>query len=326
MHQLTDTMGQCTDETVGIINDNGNTSTPSINCNDTRYDELLSSEYGERIMISTDSKYTSISISITILHSNTQHWHIDCIRSSYYTHNESTNYNDMCIPSIIVNNIYHLLVVKYDWTQNTVVNFVGSPSTSISVFNVGTLYNSWMIYDTNNITAIMHTDEDTYQDGEHRMSMHNAGFDLAIDSIAKHNILNMENNDKDNMQASYDQLGYILGNTMTTNNVLRFGNDKVCKYIKRDDNTCKCSTNQLMFECKGIGIGNGMYKCRNANMEYNTMAIRTSSWIVLTIGYMHTTLHQLESSEHRTVCSRLDGRGVTNVEHLGNIWVRIQSQ
>ena len=74
-----------------------------------------------------------------------------------------------------------------------------------------------------------------------------------------------------------------------------------------------------MFECKGIEIGNEMYKCRTANMKYNTMAIRTSSWIVLTIGYMHTTLHQVESNEHNTVCSRLDGRGVTNVEHLGNI-------
>ena len=82
-------------------------------------------------------------------------------------------------------------------------------------------------------------------------------------------------------------------------------------------NTSECSDEQMMFECKNTGIGKRMYKYRTVSMKYNTMAIRTSSWIVLTIRYMHTTLHQ---NEHKIVCSRLDGRGVTNVEHLGNIW------
>ena len=256
----------------------------------------------------------------------------------------------MCILSNIVDNSIYHLSVRYDWTRDTVVRFVGRPSTSILVCNIGTLHNSEMIYDMDNTTASMHTDRDiedsTYQDGEHRMSTRDTRFDSILDNTTR-NILNLEmvygmsgmnanmhtekngehhisekNNDnmKDNMQTSYDQLGYILGNTMTTNNVLRSGNYKVCKYIKRDDNTCKCGNSQLMFECKGIGIGNGMYKCPTANMKYNTKAIRTSSWIVLTIGYMHTTLHQLESNEHKIVCSRLDGRGVTNFCNKYHIW------
>ena len=83
------------------------------------------------------------------------------------------------------------------------------------------------------------------------------------------------------------------------------------------DNTCECSDKRLMFECKNIGIGKGIYKCRTVNMKYNSLTIKTSSWIVLITRYMHTiTLHRLESNEHKTVCSRLDGRGVTNVDNL----------
>ena len=57
-----------------------------------------------------------------------------------------------------------------------------------------------MIYGTNNMTANLHTDKyignRTYQDGEHHMSMHNTGFDLAIDNTTTiHNILSLENND-----------------------------------------------------------------------------------------------------------------------------------
>ena len=316
VHQFTNASNHYTGNVVNTNNDNDSTSIAnSANANyyDTRSGLSLPSEYGERIMISNDSEYTSISITI-ILDSNNQHWRIDCICSPR-THNERASYNDMCTLSNIVNNsIYHLLI-KYDWIRDEVVRFVGRTSILTSLCSVGTLHNSKMIYD---MDASMHTDEDIEdrmcQDGERRMSMHiNVNESEVADCMAAtHNILSLDNvNMKDNMQASYDQLGYILGNTMTTNNVLRFGNYKVCKYIKRDDNTCKCGTNQTMFECKGIGIGNGIYKCRTANTKYNTMAIRTSSWIVLTIGYMHTTLHQLESSEHKTVCSRLDGRGVS---------------
>ena len=140
------------------------------------------------------------------------------------------------------------------------------------------------------MTANLHTDEDinnsTYQDGEQRMSMHINGFELAPDSLAMtHNISSLDNVDM-HMQH---------------------------RMKEHRDNTCECSDKRLMFECKNTGIGKRMYKYRTVSMKYNTMAIRTSSWIVLTIGYMHTTLHQLESSEHKTVCSRLDGRGVTNI-------------
>ena len=164
----------------------------------------------------------------------------------------------------------------------------------ISVCNVGTLHNSRLTYD---MDASSHNDGDiedcTHQDGEHRiMSMHISGFDLVIDSMtAKHIILNLENND---MYAH-------------------------CK-AKNHVNNTHCD--RVMFECsKRIGIGNGMYKYPFVNTEYNSLAIRVSSRIVLITRYMHTTLHQLESNdEHKIVCSRLDGRGVTNVEHLHTLW------
>jgi hypothetical protein len=91
---------------------------------------------------------------------------------------------------------------------------------------------------------------------------------------------------------------------------------KHCKVKYHVNNTRECNIDRFTFECKNIGAANGMYKC-TGNTTYNSLAIRTGSWIVLILSYMHTTLHQLESSEHKTVCSRLDGRGVTNVEHLG---------
>ena len=194
VHQQTDTGSNYIVNVVSTNNDNDNASNANANYNDTRSE--LSSEYGERIMMSNDSKYTSISVTIIVI--NTKHWRIDCIHSSYCTHNKSANYNDMCILSSIVDNsIYHLLV-RYDWTRDTVVRFVVGPSTSISVCNVGTLYESEIVYDANNITANLRTDEDidncTYQDGEHRMSMHNTGFELALDSMTvTHNILSLDN-------------------------------------------------------------------------------------------------------------------------------------
>ena len=210
----------------------------------------------------------------------------------------------MCIPSIVVNNIYHLLV-RYDEIQDTIVRFVGRPLTSISVCNVGTLHNAEMIYGTNNMTANLHTDEyignRTYQDGEHHMSMHNTGFDLAIDNTTTiHNILSLENNDM-------------------------YGR---CKMKNHVNNTQECDADRFMLECsKHIGIGKGMYKCLIVNTEYDSLAIKkTSLWIVLLTRYMHTTLNQLESNEHKIVCNRLDGRGVTNVVHLHIFEVRIQSQ
>ena len=264
-----------------------------MNYNNTRSGLSLPSEYGERIIISSDSNYTSISI--TVIDSNTQHWHIDCIRS-YCTHNKSANYNDidMCILSSIgVNNVYHLLV-RYDWIRDTVVRFVGRPSTLISVYNVGTLHNPKLVYD---MDASMHIDEDIEdrmcQDGERRMSMHmNVNeFEIADCMAATHNI------------SSWDNVNMR----------------KHCEVKYHVNNTRECNIDRFTFECKNIGAVNGMYKC-TGNMKYNTMAIRTSSWIVLTIGYMHTTLHQLESNEHKIVCSRLDGRGVTNFCNKYHIW------
>jgi hypothetical protein len=294
VHQQTDTGSNYIVNVVSTNNDNDNASNANANYNDTRSE--LSSEYGERIMMSNDSKYTSISVTIIVI--NTKHWRIDCIHSSYCTHNKSANYNDMCILSSIVDNsIYHLLV-RYDWTRDTVVRFVVGPSTSISVCNVGTLYESEIVYDANNITANLRTDEDidncTYQDGEHRMSMHNTGFELALDSMTvTHNILSLDN----------------------------VNTQRQCRMKEHRDNTYECSDKQLMPECKNNGIGKRMHKCRAVNTKYNSLAIKTSSWIVLITRYMHTTtLHQLEGIEHKIVCSRLDGRGVTNVEHLHTLW------
>ena len=140
-------------------------------------------------------------------------------------------------------------------------------------------------------------DNHAYQDGEHRMSTRDTRFDSMLDNTT-HNILNLENGDM----------------------------YKLWKMKNHVNNTRDCDADRFMFECsKHIGIGNGIHKCLFVN-EYNSFAIRTSCWIVLITSYMHTTLHQLESSEHKTVCRRLDGRGVTNVEHLVHIWVRIQSQ
>ena len=90
-----------------------------------------------------------------------------------------------------------------------------------------------------------------------------------------------------------------------------------CKMKNHVNNTQECDADRFMLECsKHIGIGKGMYKCLIVNTEYDSLAIKTSLWIVLLTRYMHTTLNQLESNEHKIVCSRLDGRGVTNVEHL----------
>jgi len=290
IHRVTNTK---TDSIVSTNNDNNSTPTANANYYNTKSGLSLPSEYGERIMISNDSKYTSISI--TVIDSNTQHWHIDCIRPSYYTHNKSANYNDidMCIlSSIDVNNVYHLLV-RYDWIRDTFVRFVGRPSTLISVCNVGTLHNSGLIYD---MDASMHTDEDIedrmYQDGERQMSMHiNVNeFEVADCMAATHNV------------SSWDNVNMR----------------KHCKVKYHVNNTRECSVDRFTFECKNIGAVNGMYKC-TGNTTYNSLAIRTGSWIVLILSYMYTALHQLKSNEHKIVCNRLDGRGVTNVEHLGNI-------
>ena len=142
----------------------------------------------------------------------------------------------------------------------------------------------------------MHTDEDIedrmYQDGEHRM--HIDGYELEPDSMATaHSILNLESNE--------------YGHCKTKNHV---------------NNTRERDADRFLFECsKHSGIGNGMLKYPFVKTEYNSLAINTSSWIVLITRYMHTTtLHRLEGNEHRIVCNRLDGRGVTNVEHLGNIY------
>ena len=298
MHRLTNMMGQCTDKTVGINNDNGNTSTTSTTCNDTRYAELLS-EYGERVTTSFDCNYTSFGITIGI---NTLSWHTNYIHTSFCVNNENATYDTLRV----YNKNTCGTLIGYDRTRDTIgIGRVSEKhSTLILLYSTVTLHNSDMIYGMDNTSASMHTDGDiedsTYGDGEHRMPIHMNGFELALDSFAMtHNISSLDNVNMHEQR----------------------------KMNEHRDNTCECSDKQLMFECKGIGIGNGMYKCCTANMKDNTMAIRTSSWIMLTIGYMHTTLHQLESSEHKTVCSRLDGRGVTNVglprQYLA---VRIQSQ
>ena len=80
-------------------------------------------------------------------------------------------------------------------------------------------------------------------------------------------------------------------------------------------NNTQCDDDRFTFECKNIRVVNGTYKC-TGNTTYNSLAIRTGSWIVLIMSYTHTALHQLESIEHKIVCNRLDGRGVTNVVHL----------
>ena len=202
--------------------------------------------------------------------------------------------------SIVNNNVYNTLI-GYDWAQGAIVRVVRKHPTSISLYNTGTLHDSGMISDMDHATAYMHTDQDIedriHQDGEHRiMSMHISGFDLEIDSMtAKYNILSLENND-------------VYG---------------PCKSEDHVNNT-QCDDDRFTFECKNIRVVNGTYKCIG-NTTYNSLAIRTGSWIVLIMSYTHTALHQLESIEHKIVCNRLDGRGVTNVEHL-HIWVRIQSQ
>ena len=208
----------------------------------------LSSEHGERFILSIGSKYTPISITID---SNTHRWRIEYIRSSDCT--------------------------------------------------LGTLHNSRLIYD---MDASMHIDEDIEdhmcQDGECRMSMHICnvnGVEVADCMAATHNI------------SSWDNVNMR----------------KHCEVKYHVNNTRECNIDRFTFECKNIGAVNGMYKC-TGNTTYNSLAIRTGSWIVLIMSYTHTALYQLESSEHKTVCSRLDGRGVTNVEHLDTFGVRIQSQ
>jgi len=279
-----------TDETVGTNNDNSNTSTTSTNCNNTRYAELLS-EYGERVMPSFGCNYTSIGIAIGI---NTLSWHSNYIHTSCCVNNK----NATCDASRTLLNVYNNNIcetlIGYDWTRDTIGigRVSGKHSTSILLYRAGILHNSEMIYDVNNMTASLHNDGDiedhTHQDGEHRiMSMHISGFDLESDSMtAKYNILSLENDD-------------VYRN---------------CK-VKDHVNNTQCDDDRFTLECKNIRVVNGTYKC-TGNTTYNSLAIRTGSWIVLIMSYTHTTLHQLESNEHKTVCSRLDGRGVTNVEHL----------
>ena len=290
MHRLTNTMGQCTDETVGTNNDNGNTSTTITNCNNTGYAELLP-EYGERVMPSFGCNYTSIGITIGI---NTLSWHSNYIHTSCCVNNK----NATCDASRTLLNVYNNNIcetlIGYDWTRDTIGigRVSGRHSTSILLYRASTLHSSEMIYDVNNMTASLHNDgnieDHTHQDGEHRiMSMHISGFDLESDSMtAKYNILSLENDD-----------------------VYRHGK------VEDHENNTQCDDDRFTFECKNIRVVNGTYKC-TGNTTYNSLAIRTGSWIVLILSYMHTTLHQLESNEHKIVCNRLDGRGVTNVEHL----------
>ena len=338
IHRVTNTK---TDSIVSTNNDNNSTSTANTNYNNTRSE--LSSEHGERFIMSIGSKYT---LNSSTIDSNTHRWRTDYIGSPDCTRNESTRYNNMWIlSSVVVNNAYNTFV-RYNSTQGTIVWFVGEHSTSIpvhsggytsdgdvldnperittsincnsvsitvgpsfsivdnnmhrsfgirygwtrssiSVYIDGALHNSEMIYDMDNTTASMHTDRDiedsTYQNGEHRMSIHING---------THNISSLDDINMHKQRRMNEHRG----------------------------NTSECSDEQMMFECKNTGIGKRMYKYRTVSMKYNTMAIRTSSWIVLTIGYMHTTLHQLESNEHKIVCSRLDGRGVTNFCNKYHIW------
>jgi hypothetical protein len=273
------------DEDIGtIISARTNT-----NYNGTRHE--LSSDDGEGITTSIDCNCTTISITVG---SNILHRQIDYIHPSYHTHNKSVRCTVMHrLLSIVNNNVYNTLI-GCDWAQGAIVRVVGKHSTSIPVCNDGTLHNPELIFGMDNMTVNMHSDGNinnhAYQDGEHRMSTRDTRFDSMLDNTT-HNILNLENDDM----------------------------YKHCKVKDHVTNTRECNTGRFMFECKNIGIGNGVYKCIT-NTQYNSLAIRTSSWIVLIMRYMHTTLHQLKSNERKIECSRLDGRGVTNVEHLGNIW------
>ena len=247
-------------------------------------------------MTSFDCNYTSIGITIGI---NTLSWYTNYIHTSCCVNNESTTCDALrTLLNVFNNNICETLI-GYNWTRDTtgIGRVSGKHSTSILLYSAGTLHNSEMIYDMDNTTANMHTDGDvkdsTYQDGEHQMLRHINEFELAPDSLAMtRNISSLDNVDM-HMQR---------------------------KRKEHRDNTCECSDKQLMSEYKDNGIGMGMYKHRTVNMKRNSLTIKTSLWIVLTTRYMHTTiLHPLEGIEHKIVCNRLDGRGVTNVEHLDNI-------
>ena len=289
IHQLTNTNN---DSIASKNDDNNSTATTNANYNGTRHE--LSSDDGEGITTSIDCNCTTISITVG---SNILHRQIDYIHPSYHTHNKSVRCTVMHrLLSIVNNNIYNTLI-GYDWTRDTIGigRVSGRHSTSILLYRASTLHSSEMIYDVNNMTASLHNDGDiedhTHQDGEHRiMSMHISGFDLESDSMtAKYNILSLENDD-----------------------VYRHGK------VEDHENNTQCDDDRFTFECKNIRVVNGTYKC-TGNTTYNSLAIRTGSWIVLIMSYTHTALHQLESIEHKIVCNRLDGRGVTNVEHLGNI-------
>ena len=197
MHRLTNMMGQCIDETVGINNDNGNTLTMSTTYNNTRYAELLL-EYGERVTTSFDCNYTSFGITIVI---NTLSWHTNYIHTSCCVNNEKATYYDTLrtLLNVYNNNICETLI-GYDWTRDTIGigRVSGKHSTSILLYSTGTLHNSVMIYGMDNTSASMHTDGDiedsTYRDREHRKSIHISGFELALDSFAMtHNISSLDN-------------------------------------------------------------------------------------------------------------------------------------
>ena len=118
----------------------------------------------------------------------------------------------------------------------------------------------------NNNKANIHTDgvieDGIFQDGELQISTHINRSELALGSMAI--TLSLDNDDIRNH----------------------------CTIKENKGNTCEYDDKHLMFECKD----NGMYNYLIANIKYNSLAIRTSLWIVLRTSYMHTTLHPLESN------------------------------
>ena len=172
MHRLTNTMSRCTDDVVGIDNnDNNNISTMESNRNGTRYTELSSSsEYGEEITMSIDIEHTLVSATVG---DGTLCWYIDYIHPS------------CCIERKAIMHSRNIAIT-------------GSLMYSIGIDNIG-----------KSVTITLDINSDTSQDGEHPTPKHNTGFDLTLVNITTiHNISSLESdnlyqhcgeeNDKDN--------------------------------------------------------------------------------------------------------------------------------